>query len=60
MFPPYVVKPTGHLKGRIGQALFGVAQRVLDDPAALHPCQGVLDADPDLCQLAVERLFLFR
>jgi len=53
------MKPTSYLHCRIGEILFGIAQRVFDDATSFHARQGMLDPDADLCQLPVERLFLF-
>ena len=48
-----VMKAAGDLHGHVGQPWLLVPKHVLDNPAALHPGDGVLVPNADPCQLAV-------
>src|SRR5215813_1726800 len=47
------MEAAGDLHGYVGQPRLPVAEHVLDDPAALHTGDGVLDPNPDPPQPAV-------
>src|SRR4029450_544092 len=51
-----VVQSTGCFHDCIRHAVFGVAQHILDDATAFHPCQIMFHLDPNLCQLPVGSL----
>ena len=56
MFYSNIMKPTSYLHCRIGEILFGIAQRVFDDTASFHARQGMLHTDSDAGQLAIVAL----
>ena len=49
-----IMKAAGDLHGHVGQPWLLVPKAILDDPAALHPGDGVLYADSKLRQLVVD------
>jgi hypothetical protein len=47
------MKAAGDLHGHVGQPWLLVPKHVLDNPAAFHSGDGVLDPNANLCELAV-------
>ncbi len=57
---PEIVQAAGDFHDLIREAVLGIAQHVLNNPAPFHTRQGMLDPDADPGQLAIGLLFGFR
>ena len=55
-----IVQATGDCHHPVREALLGIAEHVLDDPAPLDPRQGMLDADPNPGQFPIRTFLGFR
>src|SRR6202022_408047 len=55
-----VVQSTGGFHDPIRPPVLGIAQHILDDATAFHPCEIMFDLDPNLCQLPVGFSLSFR